>query len=32
MTVTAGTATSTTYSFTVTNRGQSVTVTENGIQ
>lgn len=32
MTVTAGTATSTTYSFTVTNRGQTVTVTQNGIQ
>jgi type IV pilus assembly protein PilA len=31
MTVT-GTATSTTYSFTVNNRGQSVTVTQNGIQ
>jgi type IV pilus assembly protein PilA len=32
MTLTAGTATSTSYSFTVTNRGQSVTVTQNGIQ
>ena len=31
MTVT-GSATSTTYSFTVTNRGQTVTVTQNGIQ
>ena len=32
MTVTANSATSTTYNFTVTNRGQSVTVTQNGIQ
>jgi type IV pilus assembly protein PilA len=31
MTVT-GSATSTTYSFTVNNRGQTVTVTQNGIQ
>ena len=32
MTLTASSATSTTYSFTVTNRGQTVTVTQNGIQ
>ena len=32
MTLTAGTVTSTSYSFTVTNKGQSVTVTQNGIQ
>ncbi len=32
MTVTANSATSTTYSFTVTNRGQTVTVTQDGIQ
>jgi len=32
MTVTGNGANSTSYSFTVTNRGQSVTVTQNGIQ
>lgn len=32
MTVTANSATSTTYNFTVNNRGQTVTVTQNGIQ
>jgi type IV pilus assembly protein PilA len=32
MTLTAGTADSTSYSFTVSNKGQTVTVTQNGIQ